>query len=95
MNVMIAKIPSIVSYTDKDYINEVKQVYDNLRPNAKKYVNSKKFQNIKKSSRKKLSNTYKNKTYDKKKTTKKTTTKPKTGFQRAWYNIKKNLFSLF
>lgn len=39
MNVMIAKIPSIVSYTDKDYINEVKQVYDNLRPNAKKYVN--------------------------------------------------------
>lgn len=39
MNVMIAKIPSIVSYTDKDYINEVKSAYDELRNDAKKYVN--------------------------------------------------------
>ncbi len=39
MNVMIAKIPSIVSYPDKTYIYEVKDAYDNLRPAAKKYVN--------------------------------------------------------
>ncbi len=39
MNVMIAKIPSIVSYSDKTYIYEVKDAYDNLRLDAKKYVN--------------------------------------------------------